>query len=120
VGRARAAVSPVDMRQFHENEARTLSGLGPVGRHDHLSSEPPPSASTHEHFGAALSALARLYDAAEKRGDLALAERYAAAVQLLLGAPPAREHAQPPSGRAPRVSTGWTRFGSLRTVPLRR
>ena len=44
--------------------------------------------TTREQFGVVLASLARLYRAAEQRGDTALAARYAAAVDLLLGACP--------------------------------
>ena len=43
---------------------------------------------TREYFGTALAALARLYDASEKRGDMERAARYSAAVDLVLGAWP--------------------------------
>jgi hypothetical protein len=52
------------------------------------SNEAGASPTTREDFGAALAALARLYGAAERQGDLAGAEKYACIVDLLLGAYP--------------------------------
>jgi hypothetical protein len=48
--------------------------------------------TSREDLGTALAAIARLYTAAESRGDRARAERYSSAVDLLLGAwPPCRQ-----------------------------
>ncbi|MBV9948842.1 MAG: hypothetical protein JOZ69_18485 [Myxococcales bacterium] len=48
-----------------------------------------------EHFGTALASLAYLYRTAEARGDFAHAQRYSAAVDLLLGAWPAESTPTP-------------------------
>jgi len=66
--------------------------------------------------------LARLYAAAERRGDLAQAERYSAAVQLLLGAWPSDGDQEPErfpplqSGISARTLREKTLIG-LGTVP---
>jgi len=64
----------------------TAGGLNPFRRAPNLAEG--LLSTTREHFGTALAALARLYADAEKRGDVAQAERYSEAVQLVLGAWP--------------------------------
>jgi hypothetical protein len=64
--------------------------------------------TTREHFGTALSSLARLYDAADRCGDWASAERYSAAVSLLLRAwPPDGEDDGDRRPRSTPVFTAW-------------
>jgi hypothetical protein len=64
--------------------------------------------TTREHFGSALASLAHLYEAAEGRGDMEHAERYSAAVQLLLGGWPADGEPAPAPGPAPAEAGGST------------
>jgi hypothetical protein len=78
--------------------------------------------TTREDFGTALAVLARLYQAAEDSGDLSRAERYLAAVQLVLGAWPSEDLPDaPPCSSAETGSRSWpeiepTKIG-LGTLP---
>lgn len=82
--------------------------------------------TTREHFGTALATLARLYADAEKRGDVAQAERYSEAVQLVLGAWPSdneeTEDWSPPleSGISARPARETTLVGLGISSPLRK
>jgi hypothetical protein len=67
----------------------------------HADHEQRTAATTREHFGSALAAFARLYSAAEACGDLAGAERFAAAVDILLAACPSPEPVLPGVDHAP-------------------
>jgi hypothetical protein len=73
-------------------------------------------ATTREQFGTALAALARLYAAAEGRGDMEHAERYSAAVQLLLGAWPS--DCEPEIDRRPPLESGVVTVRAVRENTL--
>ncbi len=60
--------------------------------------------TTRKDFGNALAVLARLYRAAETRGDEARARRYAVAVDLVLGAWPSDGSPSPEARGGP---GGW-------------
>ena len=66
------------------------------------------TAMLRERFGTALAALARLYEASEKCGDMARAAQYSAAVALLLDAwPPDSDPAPSPSSESVGRSSTW-------------